>query len=119
MMAFAATQFSQSASAQQVPTTKIMMLVKAKPEKSGTDEMMAVIPAEVRATMQLYLAGKIDQWFWRNDGGGIVFIMNATTVEEATAALNTLPLTSGGFTNYEAIELGPMLPMGTLLAPAQ
>lgn len=119
IMVFSVAGFSMNASAQELPTTKVMMLVNAKPEKAGSDEMMAVLPSEVRATMQLYLAGKIDQWFFRKDGGGVVFIMNATSAAEATAAINTLPLTSGGFTNVEAIELGPMAPMGRLLANTQ
>ena len=34
-----------------------------------------------------YLDGKIDQWYFQTDGKGVVFIVNASTTEEAKAIL--------------------------------
>jgi hypothetical protein len=53
---------------------------------------MAVIPAEIRATVKLYLDGKIREWYSRCDGKGIVFLVDAKTEDEARALMETLPL---------------------------
>ena len=47
---------------------------------------------EVRDTVRLYLAGKIDQWFVRRDQSGVVFILNLSSVDEARTVLEKLPL---------------------------
>ena len=41
------------------------------------------MPHEVHDTVNAYLAGKIDQWYFRTDGKGVVFIVNASTPKEA------------------------------------
>ena len=43
------------------------------------------MPDEVRATLKLYLDGKIQQWYSRSDGRGVIFILNCTTAAEAKA----------------------------------
>ena len=55
-------------------------------------QIMAVIPAEIRATVKLYLDGKIQQWYSRGDGKGVIFLVDATTVDEARTLMETLPL---------------------------
>jgi hypothetical protein len=50
-----------------------------------------LLPREVHDAVALYLSGKIDQWYWRQDGKGIVFLMNVSTVEEAQSLLDKLP----------------------------
>jgi hypothetical protein len=40
-----------------------------------------IMPHEVHDTVNAYLAGKIDQWYFRADGKGVVFIVNASTPE--------------------------------------
>ncbi|MFB9984628.1 hypothetical protein ACFSQQ_21275 [Mesorhizobium kowhaii] len=37
------------------------------------------------------------------------------TVEEAKAAVEALPLTAGGFANYELMHVGPLAPLGLLI----
>ncbi len=51
-----------------------------------------VLPFEMRATARLYLAGKIDQWYFKTDESGIVLIMNLTNSSEAHELLEKLPL---------------------------
>jgi len=41
------------------------------------------MPKEVPATLKLYLDGKIEQFFFRQDKPGVVFIMNVDSVEHA------------------------------------
>jgi len=49
------------------------------------------MPSEVRETIRLHLTGKIDQWFFQTEGGGVVFIMNVTERAEACELLEALP----------------------------
>ena len=53
---------------------------------------MAVIPAEIRATLKLYFDAKIRQWYSRSDGKGVIFLVEATSEDEARTLMETLPL---------------------------
>lgn len=72
------------------------------------------MPKEVPAILQLYLDGKIDQFWFRQDQPGVIFLMNGS-VEEAKAALDKLPLTAGGFMTFELTPVGPLAPLGMLI----
>ncbi|WP_186078990.1 hypothetical protein [Burkholderia gladioli] len=74
-----------------------------------------IMPREVPATLKLYLDGKIDQFWYRQDKPGVVFLMDADSVDSARAATNTLPLVADGFAEYEFIPLGPLAPLGSLI----
>jgi len=95
-------------------TTKILAIgnVTAK----GTPGAFGVVlPFEVRATVRLHLAGKIDQWFFQNEAYGVVFIMNCATAAEAHELLEKLPLGVAGMMEFELIPLGPLKPLAMLL----
>jgi len=96
------------------PTTKILAIGNVT-AKGAPDAIGAVLPFEVRATVRLHLAGKIDQWFFQNDAYGVVFIMNCDTVEEAHELLEKLPLGVAGMMEFELIPLGPLKPLAMLL----
>jgi hypothetical protein len=100
-----------------VPTTHILAMGHLTPGTNRAD-IAPVMKDEVPATMKLYLDGKIDQWYYRNDGQGIVFVMNCTTVEEAHAILEKLPLGQHKMMEFELIPLGPLAPLGSLLRAA-
>ena len=74
-----------------------------------------VMPKEVPATLKLYLDGKIEQFFFRQDKPGVVFIMNVDSVEHAKATIETLPLVTEGFLQYEFMQVGPLAPLGMLI----
>ncbi len=97
-----------------VPTTKILAIGTVT-EKGATDARLPIMPLEVRATVRLHLAGKIDQWFFQTEGRGVVFIMNVTSTAEAHALLEALPLGQAGMMNFQLIPLGPLKPLGLLL----
>ena len=79
-----ATMTAQTApSAPTVPTTKILAIGSLLAPISS-EEMKTIMPNEVRETVELYLDGKIDQWWFRQDGNGVVFLLNVTSIEEAT-----------------------------------
>lgn len=68
---------------------------------------MAIVPAEIRATVKLYFEGKIRQWYSRGDGKGVVFMVDAKTVGEARAVMETLPLAKEQLLHHEYIPVGP------------
>jgi hypothetical protein len=80
------------------------------------EELMKVLPTEVRDTVQLYLDGKIQQWFARGDGKGVVFILDCKTVDEAKAILDMLPLVKQNLATFEYMPLGPLSPLRLLIA---
>ena len=53
------------------PTTKILAIGTIKP---GVDpaKVFAILPNEVRDTVDLYLNGKIDQWYSQQERRGVV-----------------------------------------------
>jgi hypothetical protein len=75
----------------------------------------AIMPSEVRETVKLYLAGKIDSWYVRKDQPGVVFLMNVGTVKEAHDLLEALPLGKAGIMEFELIPIGPLSPLQYLL----
>jgi hypothetical protein len=73
------------------------------------------MPKEVPATLQHYLDGKIEQFWFRKDKLGVVFYLDVESVEAAEAEVGKLPLTAGGFMTYELIPVGPLAPLGRLI----
>ena len=71
-------------------TTKILAIGTFAP---GTDMQLVqrTLAAEVRATAELYLEGKIDQWYSLENRPGVVFILNVTDIG-AAQAMEALPL---------------------------
>jgi hypothetical protein len=99
-----------------VPTTRILAIGQFA--KAPTPEQIKeLFPKEVPATLRLYLAGKIDQWWIRQTQTGPVFLLNVTSLEEARALMENLPLGQAGLMRHEFIELGPLTPLHLLLTP--
>ena len=97
-----------------VPTTKILAVGQfTKPPTP--EQLKEFFPKEVPATLRLYLAGKIDQWWIRQTQTGPVFLLNVTSLEEARALMETLPLGQAGLMKHEFFELGPLTPLHLLL----
>lgn len=100
-----------------VPTTKLLAIGSFTP-KAAPEAWKPLIPAEMRQTAQLYLAGKLDQLYVKQDQSGVVFILNVTDPADAKAMLDPLPLGRAGFMTFQFIPLGPLSPMRTLLGGA-
>ena len=92
---------------------KVMAVGTLKPL---TDEQRKhYLPREVPATLQLYLDGKMEQ-FWLRDGeAGVVFLMSVASVEEADGLLKALPLGEAGLLTFELLPVGPLSPLGMLI----
>ena len=115
---------SQSGSAPGVPSVAIPktteVLVILTPKTGVTPEqIMAVIPAEIRATVQLYLDGKIREWFSRADGRGAVFLLDTKDVQEAHTIMDGLPLAKQDLMDHEYIAVGPLLPLRLFIANSE
>jgi len=96
-------------------TTGVMAILTVKPGVTR-ERVMAVLPAEIRQTVQLYLNGKIREWYSRGDGRGAIFLLDANDVAEASAIMDDLPLAKEHLMDHEYIAVGPLLPIGLLAA---
>jgi hypothetical protein len=101
-------------------TTEVMVVLTAR-QGISREQIMKVMPAEIRATVKLYLDGKIRQWYSRGDGRGVILFLDVKTVDEAHAVMDTLPLSKENLMDHEYVPVGPLLPLGSLIGggPAQ
>lgn len=112
LLTAAAPLFAQAPSA--TPSTAVMasLTVKADADRA---QIMKAMPDEVRATVKLYLDGKIQQWYSRSDGRGVVFVLNCSTVAEAKSLTDALPLSKANLATFEFTALSPLTPLRLLL----
>lgn len=96
------------------PTTRVLAIGRLS-KTSSPEKVGGILQKEVRDTVRLYLAGKLDQWFARRDQNGVVFLLNVTTVEEARDLLEKLPLGEAKLMEFDLIPLGPLTPLRLLL----
>src|SRR5258708_19732645 len=97
-----------------VPTTKILAISHFMGTPMTPAQRAQIMPHEVHDTVNAYLAGKIDQWYFRTDGKGVVFIVNASTPEEAKNMLEKFPLWQAGLLGFDYIPLVPLSPLSTI-----
>lgn len=95
-------------------TTEVMAVLTAKPGVTR-EQIMRIMPAEIRATVKLYLDGRIRHWYSRGDGRGVILVLDAKTTDEAHAIMEALPLTKENLMDHEYIAVGPLLPLATLM----
>ena len=110
MTAQSSTQTQKSIST----TTGVLALLKAKPDVAR-ERIMAIMPAEIRATVQLYLNGIIREWYSRADSRGAVFLLNTADVAEAEAIMESMPLAKEHLLDHEYIPVGPLMPLRLLM----
>jgi hypothetical protein len=55
-----------------MPTTTEVLVIETPKQGVTVQQIMSVLPAEIRATVKLYLDGKIRQWYSRGDGKGVL-----------------------------------------------
>lgn len=96
-------------------TTAVLVILTAK-QGVTPQQVMKVMPAEIQATVELYLNGRISQWFSRGDGRGVLFLLDAKDVAEAQALMEGLPLHKENLVDYEYIPVGPLIPLRFLMA---
>jgi len=118
-VAFAAQSQSpspQAPSGVPSPKTREVMVVLTAKQGVTRQQIMSIMPAEVRATVKLYLDGTIRQWYSRGDGKGVVFFLDVKTVDEAHAVIEAMPLSKENLMDHEYIPVGPLMPLTGLIA---
>jgi hypothetical protein len=117
LLAFAAVLAPLAQGQSTPPQPKITAVLTILTPKPGAtvEQIMKIMPAEIRATVPLYLDGKIQQWFTRGDGKGVIFLMNCKDVDEARVLIESLPLSKANLMDEQFIPVGPLLPLGILL----
>jgi hypothetical protein len=120
LSSMAAASFAQAQETKKPDPPVLKILAIGLPGNSPmTPEVRKnVLPVEVRETAKLYLAGKIDQWYFRKDNSSVVFILNVTTTDEARSLLESLPLGKNHILAFDYIPLSPLVPL-RLLVDAQ
>jgi hypothetical protein len=96
-------------------TTEVLVIQTVKPGVNP-QQVLALMPDEIRATVKLYFDGKIRQWYSRGDGRGVVFLVDAKTEDEARALLETLPLAKERLMDHVYVPVGPLMPLRALMA---
>jgi hypothetical protein len=122
MSAFALASVAQSQSSSAQPpsgalspkVTEVMVILTAK-QGVTRQQIMNVMPAEIRATVKLYLDGKIRQWYSRGDGKGVIVLIDAKTVDEAREIIDSMPLSKENLADHEYIPVGPLMPLAALI----
>ena len=89
------------------PTTKILAIGTINPSVDPA-KVFAILPNEVRDTVDLYLNGKIDQWYSQQERRGVVFILNVSDPAAAREMLEKLPLGQAHLMSFELIPIGPL-----------
>jgi hypothetical protein len=100
-----------------IPKTTEVIVIETPKQGVTPQQVIAVIPEEIKATVKLYLDGKIRQWYSRGDGKGVVFVVDAKTEDEARAIMETLPLAKEHLMDHQYIPVGPLMPLRALIGP--
>jgi len=79
------------------------------------EQRQTYLPKEVPATLQLYLDGKMEQFWLRDQEKGVIFLMNVESVEEANKLLKGMPLGGSGLLTFDLMPVGPLAPLGMLI----
>ena len=100
-----------------MPKTTEVLVIQTPRQGVTVGQIMDVIPEEIRATVKLYLDGKIREWFSRGDGKGVIFLVEAKSEDEARAIMETLPLAKEQLMDHQYIAVGPLTPLRALIGP--
>jgi hypothetical protein len=95
---------------------KVMAIGTLKPLTA--EQQQTYMPKEVPATLQLYLDGKLEQFWLQDQMKGVIFLMNVDTVEEADRLLKNLPLGRDSLLTFDLLPIGPLMPLGMLMPAA-
>jgi muconolactone delta-isomerase len=79
------------------------------------EQQAQFMPREVPATLQLYLDGKMEQFWLRDKNAGVIFLMNVESVDEADSLLKALPLGQANILTFDLMPIGPLAPLGMLI----
>jgi muconolactone delta-isomerase len=96
---------------------KVMAVGTLKP--LSQEQRQRYLPKEVPATLQLYLDGKMEQFWLRDKEAGVIFLMTVDSIDEADKLLKGLPLGQANLLTFDLMPIGPLLPLGMLVKPVK
>jgi hypothetical protein len=102
-----------------IPKTTAVLVIETPRQGVTFQQIIEVMPSEIRATVKLYLDGKIREWYSHGDGKGVVFLVEATTEDEARAIMETLPLAKEQLMDHQYISVGPLMGLKMLIGAQQ
>ena len=88
-----------------------VMAIATKTAAWTPERFEKLIPHEAPHTLQLYLDGKIEQWYSLQGKQGVAFIINVTDPAVAHEMLEKLPLGKAHMMSFELIPIGPLNPL--------
>jgi hypothetical protein len=97
-----------------IPKTTAVLVIETPRQGVTPQQIMAVIPDEIQATVKLYFDGKIREWYSRGDGKGVVFLLDVKSEDEAREIMETLPLAKAQLINHQYVPVGPLMPLRAL-----
>lgn len=100
-----------------IPKTTAVLVIETPRQGVTFQQVFDVMPAEIRATVKLYLDGKIREWYSRGDGKGVVFLVEASSEDEARSFMETLPLARAQLMDTQYIPVGSLVPLRLLVGP--
>ena len=100
-----------------IPKVTGVFVIETPKQGVTVNQVMAVMPDEVDATVRLYLEGKIREWYSRGDGKGVVFLVEAKSEDEAKGIVEALPLAKAQLMDHQYIPVGPLMPLRMLVGP--
>ena len=92
-----------------------LLAIGTRTAKATPAALQPVMQSEVQETVRLYLAGKLEQWFSKQDRTGVVFILNVADPAQGKELLESLPLARAGLMEFQIIPIAPLAPLGLLL----
>jgi hypothetical protein len=92
---------------------KVMAIGTLKP--LTPEQEQTYLTKEVPATLQIYLDGKMEQFWLREKNAGVIFLMSVDSVAEADSLLKALPLGRANLLTFELMPIGPLSPLGMLI----
>jgi hypothetical protein len=97
-----------------IPKSTAVLVIETPRPGVTPQQIMAVIPEEIQATVKLYFDGKIREWYSRGDGKGVVFLLDVKTEDDARALMETLPLAKEQLIDHQYVAVGPLMPLRAL-----
>jgi hypothetical protein len=94
---------AQGAAMKTTPATKILAIGTINPGFEQS-QVFSVLPEEVRETVDLYLNGKIEQWYSLKEKQGVAFIINVT---DLAVAREMLEKATFGQSTYDELRTDP------------
>lgn len=114
MASVAQPQAASGVPAAAIPKTTAVLVIETVKQGVTAQQVMAVIPDEIQATVKLYLDGKIREWYSRGDGKGVVILLDVKTEDEARDIAESLPLAKEHLMDHQYIPVGPLMPLRAL-----